>query len=84
MKEETCLRVVRYRDPDGNPTCARNFDRGMICQFYQTERFGVLETCFFALRHNRYRDSMERRDEGKGFLIPLKECPVWRKEEDVL
>jgi hypothetical protein len=84
MKEETCLKVVRYRDPDGNPTCAMDFDKGLICQFYQTERFGVSETCVFAPLRGRYRDRLERRDEGKGFLIPLKECPVWRAEEDVL
>lgn len=71
--ETVNLPVIRYRDSKGNPTCAKNFPKGEVCQFYRTARLGTEETCVFA---NGFE--MERRDEGKGYLIPLDNCPIWK------
>jgi len=72
--------VDRYRDDDGNPCCAKDFKEGQVCPFYQTQRFGANETCLFAEDNGRYRESMKRRKDGNGTLIPLKTCPVWKGE----
>jgi hypothetical protein len=70
------IQVRRYRDAKGNPTCAVNFPAGKVCIFYMTQRFGCNETCFFANDAGKRREELKRRD-GKGMLIPLRQCPVW-------
>lgn len=79
MNETTSLTVVRYRTKDGLPTCAANFETGEVCMFYATQRFGCSETCLFSDKSDRIWQSMARRDQGRGTLIPLATCPVWQE-----
>ena len=76
------IEVTRYTDPQGNPTCAINFAKGEVCEFYRTQRFGTLETCLFAKDNGKYYEYLGRRfDNGKtGSLIPCENCLVWRKK----
>ena len=78
--ETKTITVQTYRDPEGNPTCARDFETGAVCQFYRTQRLGCHETCVFAApSHKGITQAMERR--GKlGFLIPLPNCPLWNRD----
>lgn len=50
QKETRQITVPVYRDKEGNPCCAANFNTGEVCTFYRTQRFGVNETCVFAKR----------------------------------
>ena len=82
--EHHSIPVVRYRDAQGQPTCAIDFPGGKVCEFYRTQRFGFNETCLFAegAAGARYTATMQRRTgkdrDGTGTLIPLATCPVWR------
>jgi hypothetical protein len=69
--------LVRYRDHEGNPTCAKDFATGHVCVFYATQRFGCSETCWFAEKDGRRWGPLERRKNGHGTLIPLSICPLW-------
>ena len=77
--ETVQLGVVRYRDAAGNPTCAVDFEAGLVCRFYTTQRFGCNETCVFADKTGTRGiwQAMRRRGDGNGTLIPLAACPVW-------
>ena len=76
--EQFSLVVTRYRDKDGNPTCAADFNAGRVCMFFATQRFGCDETCLFANKEWRYWTTLFRRDSGSGSLIPLEDCPLWK------
>lgn len=87
--ELVSLQVERYRDPDGNPTCAIDFDTDKVCRFYRTGKFGLTDTCVFAKGYgvqsftspSDLSDVMFRRGpDGLGLLIPLYYCPVWSDE----
>lgn len=80
--EQFSLVVTRYRDSSSQPTCAADFNAGRVCMFYATQRFGCDETCLFANKEFRYWQSLNRRDNGKGSLIPLACCPLWSVEND--
>ena len=41
------IAVKVYRDKDGGPTCASNFEDGSVCQFYGTRSFGTKEICLY-------------------------------------
>ena len=77
--ETVQIDVVRYMDADGNPTCAADFAAGLVCRFYATQRFGCSETCVFADKSGPRGiwQTMTRRNNGSGTLIPLAGCPVW-------
>lgn len=77
---DTSIPVKAYRDRDGNPTCARNFDTNEVCPFYRTQRWGCHETCVFGETDGKYNEQLKRRDEGSGSLIPLSRCPIWWRE----
>ena len=73
------LPVKRYKDDQGNPTCAVDFETGEVCQFYITQRFGCHEGCLLSEQHKGPFQAMHRRgNDGGGTLIPLKDCPVWK------
>lgn len=75
--EIVSLPVKRYKDDQGNPTCAVDFETGEVCQFYITQRFGCHEGCLlFELHRNLYL-GLHRREDGNGTLIPMDKCPVW-------
>jgi hypothetical protein len=69
--------LVRYRDHEGNPTCATDFPDGRVCIFYATQKFGCAETCWFAEKNGSRWRALERRRAGYGTLIPLSTCPLW-------
>ena len=78
------IEVTAYKDQHRNPTCAKDFRDGSVCEFYRTQSFGCHETCLFSpdSRRGRYV-GMERRelaDGGIGTLIPGDWCPVWKDE----
>lgn len=81
MKETVQLTVNRYRTSEGKPTCACDFSKNEVCEFYRTQRFGMSETCLFAPdSYNGYKENMNR--EGKdqlGFLIPGSWCPLFKE-----
>jgi len=77
--EQHQITITRYRDRDGNPTCAINFETGEICPFYGSYSFGCRETCWFADQSNKRWQPLSRRKDGIGSLIPHSECPVWRE-----
>lgn len=68
--ELATIKVTKYTDSKGNPTCAKDFPTGKVCIFYATYRFGANEFCFLTQKN------IFRRDKGEGSLIPTKECPV--------
>ncbi len=74
------LEVTRYRDKEGNPTCAIDFGSGKVCIFYGTQKFGCSETCWFADRYRRW-SPLQRRKGGAGTLIPIANCPLWKDHE---
>ena len=78
-EEPASLQIVRYRDADGNPTCAIDFQTGRVCAFYGTQQFGQRETCWFAEKSGRKWDAVQRRNGGLGTLIPIPLCPVWHQ-----
>lgn len=82
MTEQTQITVTRYRDNEGNPTCALNFATGEVCRFMRTQRYGCNETCVFAPElYSGYTACMERRSNGNGRLIPGEWCPLFETEK---
>lgn len=80
-EEGHTMQVVRYRDKAGVPTCAMDFDRGKVCKFYMSQKWGTHETCVFAEYYGKYWEPLKRRENGVGNLIPLKQCPIWKGEK---
>lgn len=82
-KETATMTIDRYRDKNGNPTCAINFETGDVCVFYATQKFGCTATCWFADQcSNKKWQLILRRDNGNGSLIPLADCPIWRDKNE--
>lgn len=73
------ITITRYRDPDGYPTCAKDFTTGEVCVFYGSYSFGCRETCWFADQTARKWQPLNRRKRGQGSLIPHDKCPVWER-----
>lgn len=73
-KEFAEIRVSIYRDSNGLPACAKDFSTGEVCEFYRSRNYGCDELCLFAADG----DKLQRRNGGKGSLIPGKACKVWR------
>jgi hypothetical protein len=72
MIETITLKFLKYRDNDEKPTCAIDFAKGHFCQFHGTQSFGTKELCLF-----HEKQILERRNHGRGTLIPVKNCPLW-------
>ena len=75
------LDVVVFEDSAGNPCCAKDFNTGEVCIFYMLAKLGTVETCFFAPPVGSVYTPLERRGDGLGTLIPIKICPLWRREK---
>lgn len=75
--ETTTLTIKRFRDKEGNPTCARNFQTGEVCQFFTTTRFGSIEMCGYLNDAEHIDEVLERRNGSLGYLIPSRTCPLW-------
>jgi hypothetical protein len=78
MQESVSLTLTRYRDGFGKPTCAVDFTKDGICQFYRTSNFGTVETCAFAEPGQRQR---RRGSDGSGYLIPGPYCILFTAPE---
>lgn len=72
--------VATYCDPDGNPSCAADFSCGKVCSFYESSLFGTIEHCFFGERAGKSFETLKRRGDGTGTLIPLSNCPIWHRQ----
>ncbi len=74
--ETRTITVQAYRDEDGQPTCAADFQQGHVCRFLGSRKFGTQDTC---LAKNT---DVFRRFSGPpyGFLVPVVGCPVWSEE----
>jgi len=70
MTEFSTIKVERFRDPEGRPTCCRVWGE-QWCQFIGTSRLGMIEVC-------RMTGAELMRDMDKsGWLRPCSKCPVW-------
>jgi hypothetical protein len=74
--ETVKIEFVRYRTPDGLPTCALDFNAGYVCPFIATIGMcGKSEVCLYTNRH------LFRSEDGKGYLQPADSCPIWSVNE---
>lgn len=69
------IEVKAYKDNKGNSCCAADFESGKVCIFYRTKNFGTNEMCGFL-----DNEELNRRDNGNGTLISLKNCPIWNNQ----
>jgi len=80
MKKTKTLEVEVYENPDGEPTCGSDFRTGDVCQFILSQRYGTEYTCVFAANEVRgMKMPLSATDNGMGYLIPCKECPLHNK-----
>lgn len=71
MNEQRTITVTAYRTPNGEPTCATDFDAGEVCQFLTTRKMGLVDVCALC------RGDIQRDNDGRGYLVPVDGCPVW-------
>lgn len=76
MKEKIIVVLERFRNKEGLPTCATDFIKGDVCQFYRTTHFGTREECLFA-----ELGVLLKRRASLGTLIPGKCCLLFKSEE---
>ena len=82
MSEEVVkIAVSRFRDKNGEPTCAADFAAGLVCRFYVTIGLGQSEKCTACLDERRCFIQLHRRGKSRdGSLIPNYQCPLWHGE----
>ena len=65
------IEVEQYHTPEGLPTCAVDWEEGLVCQFLRVAGMcGKQEVCVLMNR------DLRRSNGGCGFLIPANGCPV--------
>lgn len=72
--ETRTIIVYAYRDKDGNPTCAADFNADLVCRFYGTSHLGLREVCLPTTKQ------IQRRAIDSWSTIPVEGCPVWSEE----
>jgi hypothetical protein len=77
MKEKIIVVLERFRDKDGLPTCATDFIKGEVCEFYRTSHLGTREECLFEPDTGV---TLRRRDNDFGTLIPGKCCLLFKED----
>lgn len=66
--------VKRYRDKDGERTCAISFQAGSVCIYHGGMWFANGSLCEFT------GDYLSRRGgDCYGTLIPCDKCPLWKE-----
>lgn len=70
MKESIAILVERHRDPDGQPTCCREWGKQQ-CRFMGARKFGLIDVCMLT------GDDLNRDRNGRGWIRPAFGCPVW-------
>lgn len=79
IPETRTLTVPVYRRPDGVPTCQPHDGTDDVCQWL------VMMSCCFKLRLmcTAIGDDIQLTgDDGEGWAIPHKNCPLWGESED--
>jgi len=74
MSETVTTTHLRYRDRDGEPTCAADFLSHEVCEYYATSHFGTHEHCVLEANVQLVRRKL------LGTLIPGYWCPLWREQ----
>ncbi len=76
--EKFHLEVLRFRTPEGQPTCSIGPTAKDTCMFYRNTALQI-ELCSIvtAKAGGRYVGVIHRDKEGLGYMIPHKECPIW-------
>lgn len=77
MAESTTIKIPRYRDADGNPTCLADARTNAFCPFLMSSSFGTREHCYWPDGGGEHCPQLWRRNHGLGTLIPHEHCPVW-------
>jgi hypothetical protein len=81
MREKVSMTVTRFRDKNGEKTCAETWaEADGICEFLMTGSMGTRESCFFP-GHDEgklYRRNTEK-GNSMGTLIPHRDCPLWKE-----
>jgi len=79
MKTKT-LEIPLYYTPEGQPTCAVDFQNGEVCKFYRYGSYGFKDVCSWT------NEVLKRRHvEGHGNcgnLIPCKECILHNEDNN--
>ena len=70
-RHDHVIKIVRYTDDDGNPTCCTNWETDR-CGFLGVRRMGTIEVCM-ATGLDLYRSPAQQKD----LLRPAIGCPVW-------
>lgn len=70
MIEQTTINVMRFRSPDGLPTCCADHAAGKTCRFLAVRNFFTIDVCTLGVQ----RDMGPRHE---GFLRPDEKCEVW-------
>lgn len=74
MIEKRSIVVDAFRDPQGVPTCCKDWNSA-YCRFLQTRSLGLTEVCGATGR------DINRDSDGVGYLRPVAQCPVWKEEK---
>ena len=82
-EEQFDFKIMRYRTPIGDPTCAIDWGIGKVCTFLQLAMLGTSETCFFLPDNSKRKQTLSREasltgEVGIGHLIPFEGCPIWK------
>jgi hypothetical protein len=81
-EETISIKVSRFRDKNGEPTCAADFAAGLVCRFYVTIGLGQSEKCTACLDDRKSFIQLHRRGANRdGSLIPGEKCPLWQGEQ---
>lgn len=75
-KEYAIIKIEKFRDDDGNPTCAVNMLNGQWCRFLGSRKFGAIDVCMYGEQKDLRVRPYTR------YTIPHKECPVWAEAEE--
>ena len=69
MTDHATITILRYRTPEGEPTCSVSIAK--TCPLYRRQRFATVETCAWTgMDIYRGRETT--------FLQPTEGCPVWK------
>lgn len=75
MVETVSIKIERYRDNEGQPTCSIGINPNETCQVMMARNWGFTHVCGWT------HTDLERRyvnGEQIGMLIPCDGCPVWK------
>ncbi len=75
VDDAATITVIRYRSPDGTPTCCADHPAGRTCRFMGARRWGLQDVCTLGIQRDVYRESelcYVRQHNG---------CEVWPQED---